>query len=205
MTRAEKALRKALWESREGCTCKVVVDGKAVPREDRCSTEVIRCNGRANAWRKALSDNGLKPGDEGRDERGGALSMKAEADAVTRVRAPEPPILPMLAGLRALSWELPFQSQRASLPRPVVVQKSRRDPSGIPSADELPTPQAFLDQVPAISNYARRYPRGLEARAVFLRTQGFKAAVIARGLGLGAQTVTTWYRRHRARVAARKP
>jgi hypothetical protein len=60
VTREEKALRKSLWESGEGCTCKLVVDGKFVPAEDRCSPKVIRCNGRANMWQDNLKEHGLK-------------------------------------------------------------------------------------------------------------------------------------------------
>jgi hypothetical protein len=68
----ERALRKALWECAKGCTCEVVVDGKFVPKEDRCSKDVMRCNGRHNAWLDALKENGLKhPLDIGATEKGG--------------------------------------------------------------------------------------------------------------------------------------
>lgn len=54
MKREERALRKAIWESFEGCTCVM-----SIPPEDRCEKNVIRCQGRANSWRDRLAKAGL--------------------------------------------------------------------------------------------------------------------------------------------------
>ena len=59
MKREERALRKAIWESFEGCTCVMFHDGRSIPPEDRCEKNVIRCQGRANSWRDRLAKAGL--------------------------------------------------------------------------------------------------------------------------------------------------
>ena len=60
MTREEKALRKAIWESFEGCECKMYHDGRSIPAKDRCTKTIIRCQGRDNSWRDRLAKAGLE-------------------------------------------------------------------------------------------------------------------------------------------------
>jgi hypothetical protein len=77
MKREVKELRKALWQSMKGCTCKVTVKrgGKVVaaPKEDVCSPEVVRCNGRHNRIIKDYEKHGLKIGPVGPGESGLAV------------------------------------------------------------------------------------------------------------------------------------
>lgn len=59
MTREEKRQRKAIWESMRGCDCPLFIDGKLVPRTDRCTFKIVRCNGRLSEIHNQLEAAGL--------------------------------------------------------------------------------------------------------------------------------------------------
>lgn len=54
--------RRAIIDSRAGCECPNVDDrGKLVPARDRCSREVVRCNGVLRVRYDAIDKLGPKP------------------------------------------------------------------------------------------------------------------------------------------------
>lgn len=66
MTREVRQLRKTLWESMQGCVCKLVrkEGGKtiAASKDEVCTREAVRCNGRHNRIVRDYEKHGLKIG-----------------------------------------------------------------------------------------------------------------------------------------------
>lgn len=53
--------RRAIIDSREGCDCPNEIDGRLVPKSDRCNTKWIRCNGVLRVQYPKLEALGPKP------------------------------------------------------------------------------------------------------------------------------------------------
>ena len=66
MTRRQwRAERKRIWRDMSGCACTrtIVVDGKAVMvgRDEMCTPDAIRCNGRLKRWARDAKKLGPEP------------------------------------------------------------------------------------------------------------------------------------------------
>ena len=57
-----KRLARNFWRSLEGCDCPAHIDGKPLKRNERCTTDAIRCNGRLAAVKQKFDDAGLNWG-----------------------------------------------------------------------------------------------------------------------------------------------
>ena len=64
--------RRAIIDSREGCDCPNVIDGRLVPADMRCNKKWVRCNGVIRVRHAALEALGPKPEERTTERRGEA-------------------------------------------------------------------------------------------------------------------------------------